>query len=82
MLPWLVAAVFALAAVLAFVLYRRARQDAETFHAEARQRLAELASLGYDENKVGRRVAAMGEASLEAMLVCTKEFNIDITEVG
>ncbi len=76
MLPWLVAAVFALAAVLAFVLYRRARQDAETFHAEARQRLAELASLGYDENKVGRRVAAMGEASLEAMLVCKADHTV------
>lgn len=76
MWPWLVTTVFAIAAVVAFVLYRRARQDAETFHAEARQRLAELASLGYDENKVGRRVAAMGEASLEAMLVCRADHTV------
>jgi two-component system phosphate regulon sensor histidine kinase PhoR len=76
MLPWLLAALFAVAAVVALVLYRRARQDAETFRAEARQRLAELASLGYDENKVGRRVAAMGEASFEAMLVCKADHTV------
>jgi len=75
-LPWSVAALFAIAAVAAFVLYRRARQDAETFRAEARQRLAELASLGYSENKVGRRVAAMGEASLEALLVCKADHTV------
>jgi len=76
MLPWLVAAIFAIVALAAFWLYRRARQDAEAFRAEAKQRLDELASLGYSENQVGRRVAAMGEASLEAMLVCKSDHTV------
>lgn len=49
--------------------YRRAYDQTEIFRAEAKQRMQELASLGYSEDKVGRRVAAVGDAVLDVLLI-------------
>lgn len=69
-MAWLIAIVCAVLALWVLALYRRARQDVEVFRAEAKRRIRELASLGYDENRVGRRLAAVGEASREAVFIC------------
>ncbi len=56
--------------------YYRARQDAAASLAQAKQHMAELALLGYNQDKVGRRVIAMGEAALEALLVCKADHTV------
>jgi two-component system phosphate regulon sensor histidine kinase PhoR len=57
------------AAIWFYFLYRRAQEQTEVFRSEAKQRMQELSSLGYSEDKVGRRVAAVGDASLDALLI-------------
>ncbi len=56
--------------------YYRARQDTAASFAQAQQRVAELALLGDNQDKVGRRVTAMGEAALEALLVCKADHTV------
>ncbi len=76
MLPWIVAVVTSLIAAWFLVRYLNARQQAETFRVEAKQRMQELASLGYSENKVGRRVAAIGDASLDSILIFKSDHSV------
>jgi two-component system phosphate regulon sensor histidine kinase PhoR len=68
-MEWLITLIAVIVALWAFVQYRRAQEQTESFRAEAKQRMQELASLGYSENKVGRRVAAVGDASQDAILI-------------
>jgi two-component system phosphate regulon sensor histidine kinase PhoR len=75
-LPWLVALVCAGLATWALALYLSARRQARAFRAEATQRMEELASLGYDENNVGRRVSAVGDATLDAILVVKSDHTV------
>src|SRR5512134_2107656 len=76
MLQWIVAAVALLIALWASLQYYRARMQAEVFRAEAKRRMQELASLGYSEDKVGRRVAAVGEASLNAIIIFKSDHTV------
>lgn len=76
MLPWILAITFAAAAVWALLNYRYAREQAEAFRKEAKQRMMELASLGFSENRVGRRVAAVGDASLDAILIFKSDHTV------
>jgi len=64
------------AAIWFYFLYRRAQEQTEIFRAEAKQRMQELASLGYSEDKVGRRVSAVGDASLDAILIFKTDHSI------
>ena len=75
-MDWLIVIGAVLVAVWAYIQYRRAQGRVETFRTEARRRMQELASLGYSENKVGRRVAAMGEASLDLILVFKSDHSV------
>ncbi len=75
-LPWLVALLCAGLAAWALALYLGSRRQTEAFRAEAARRMQELASLGYDENRVGRRVAAVGDASLDAILVVKSDHTV------
>lgn len=75
-LPWIIAILAVAAAVFSWWRYRLARREAEAFRAEAKQRMDELTALGFSHDRVGRRVAAMGEASLEAMLVCKADHTV------
>ncbi|HLB47482.1 MAG TPA: ATP-binding protein [Anaerolineales bacterium] len=76
MLPWVLAIIFAVAAVWVYVQYRYAREQAEAFRIEAKKRMQELASLGYSENKVGRRVGAVGEASMDAIIIFKSDHTV------
>lgn len=76
MTPWLITALTVLAAIFILWQYRLARRETETFRAEAKRRMDELSALGFSQERVGRRVAAMGEASLEAMLVCRSDHTV------
>ncbi len=76
MLPWVLAIIFAVAAVWVYVQYRYAHEQAEAFRTEAKRRMQELASLGYSENKVGRRVAAVGEASMDAIIIFKSDHTV------
>jgi two-component system, OmpR family, phosphate regulon sensor histidine kinase PhoR len=68
-MEWLVAALGLVLAAWFYWQARRANQQMEVFREEASQRMRELASLGYSEDKVGRRVAAIGEASRDALVI-------------
>jgi len=76
MLPWIIAIIAGLIAVWFLLQYLSARQQAESFRVEAKQRMQELASLGYSENKVGRRVAAIGDASLDSILIFKSDHSV------
>ncbi len=76
MLPWILAIFFAVAAVWVYVQYRYAREQAEAFRIEAKKRMQELASLGYSENKVGRRVGAVGDASMDAIVIFKSDHTV------
>jgi two-component system phosphate regulon sensor histidine kinase PhoR len=76
MTGWIVAAVCAALAAWLWVNYRRARLQADSFRAEAQRRIQELHSLGYDEDHVGRRVSAVGDASTDAILVCKADHTL------
>ncbi len=76
MTPWLVALALAVLAAWGFLLYLSARGQIETHRAEAARRIQELASLGYNENRVGRRVSAIGDASLDAILVVKSDHTV------
>lgn len=68
-MEWLIAGLALLATVWFYFQYRRAQRQSDTFREDARQRMQELASLGYSEERVGRRVAAVGDASLDAVVI-------------
>ncbi len=69
-------ALFALLALWAFLLYRRERSEADSFRAEARRRIEELAALGYNKDRVGPRVVALGQASRDVLLVCKTDYSV------
>ncbi|MEK7275879.1 MAG: ATP-binding protein [Chloroflexota bacterium] len=75
-MDWLLTALFALLALAAYLLYRRERSEADSFRAESRRRIAELAALGYNKDRVGPRVIAMGQASRDVLLVCKTDYSV------
>jgi len=75
-MAWIITALALLFAWWAYLQYRHAQQQTEAFRLEAKQRMQELASLGYSENKVGRRVAAIGDASLDAIIICKADHSV------
>ena len=84
-MEWLSAGLALLATVWFYFQYRRAQRQSDTFREDARQRMQELASLGYSEDRVGRRVAAVGDASTLEVLGspwCGKGEPSQIVRVG
>ncbi len=75
-MSWFLTALFALLALWAFLLYRRERSEADSFRAESRRRIEELAALGYNKDRVGPRVIAMGQASRDVLLVCKTDYSV------
>jgi two-component system phosphate regulon sensor histidine kinase PhoR len=73
---WIIAGLAGLAALWFYFQYRGAQRQSDLFREQARQRMQELLSLGYSEDKVGRRVAAVGDASLDAVIVFKSDHSI------
>jgi two-component system phosphate regulon sensor histidine kinase PhoR len=78
-MEWVVAVIGVLLALWFYWQSRKANQQMEIFREEASQRMQELASLGYSEDKVGRRVAAVGEASRDALVIFKTDHSVIYT---
>src|SRR3990172_3939313 len=75
-MSWFLTALFALLALWAFLLYRRERSEADSFRTETRRRIAELAALGYNKDRVGASAIALGQASRDVLLVCNTDYSV------